>query len=156
MPTTTNFGLYKPANGEVGWGANVDTNFDTIDAVLSGQGASVGGKTVNIPLVGTFQVGSGTTGTNVTGIGRAPRSANLTECVVTVTKADASTPLTFTISKNGVSLFSAPVTVAAGTESGTEITAAGFLGPVTVAKGDKFTLDITSGSTDWSFSAQLE
>lgn len=32
--TTPNFNLYKPAIGETGWGALVDTNFDTIDANL--------------------------------------------------------------------------------------------------------------------------
>lgn len=32
---TPNFNLYKPAIGETGWGALVDTNFDTIDANLS-------------------------------------------------------------------------------------------------------------------------
>lgn len=32
---TPNFNLYKPAVGEVGWGATVDTNWDTIDANLT-------------------------------------------------------------------------------------------------------------------------
>jgi len=33
--TTPNFSLYKPANGEVGWGTLVDANWDTVDANLT-------------------------------------------------------------------------------------------------------------------------
>lgn len=32
--TTTNYGLYKPAVGEVGWGADVNTSTDTVDAQM--------------------------------------------------------------------------------------------------------------------------
>lgn len=35
--TTTNLGLYKPAISEVGWGALVDANFDTLDAAITSQ-----------------------------------------------------------------------------------------------------------------------
>ncbi len=34
MSTTPNYALYKPAVNETGWGAAVDSNFDTIDAAL--------------------------------------------------------------------------------------------------------------------------
>ena len=40
MPTTTtNLGLTKPADGDTGWGATVNTNMDLIDAALSGLAA---------------------------------------------------------------------------------------------------------------------
>jgi hypothetical protein len=35
MATTSNYGLYKPAVDETGWGGAVDTNLDTIDTTLA-------------------------------------------------------------------------------------------------------------------------
>lgn len=108
-------------------------------------------------LVIGFVVNDGSTGTNVGPMLAAPRTGAITSCVVTTKTSDGSTGLAFTIKKNGTSIFSAAPTVAAGTASGT-VSSVGTLTttPLTVAVSDVFSIDITGGTSNWKFTAQLE
>jgi hypothetical protein len=81
----------------------------------------------------------------------APRSGSLTKCVVTTKASDSSTALTFLIRQNGTSIINP--TVAAATATGTVST---FAFGSTVAASDVFSMDISSGTTRWQFTAQLE
>jgi hypothetical protein len=65
--------------------------------------------------------------------------------------------LTFKIKKNGTNVFSVDPTVAAGTSGGTLSTFTTLTSsPLPVAANDIFTIDITSGASDWAFTAVLE
>ncbi len=71
MSTTPNYALYKPAVNETGWGAAVDSNFDTIDAALIAA--------ANVPVTLT-------TDTTLT------TNQNLVHCTGTLTKSTTSSP----------------------------------------------------------------
>jgi hypothetical protein len=108
-------------------------------------------------LVIGFNVGNGSVGTIVGGYAIAPRSGTVSKCKIVVNAADASTALTFTIKKNGTSVFSSNPTISAGTASGTLSTSTSLTSvPLSVAADDLFKLEITSGGSAWSFTAQLE
>jgi hypothetical protein len=109
------------------------------------------------PLVIGFVVNDGSTGTNVGPMLAAPHSGSITSCTVTTKASDGATALGFTIKKNGTPIFSSAPTVAAGTASGT-VSTVGTLTtvPLSVAANDVFSLDITSGTSSWKFTAQLE
>jgi hypothetical protein len=117
----------------------------------------------NIPDVGSgivigFVMNSGAAGSDVGPMLIAPHSGLVTKVKLVTKSSDGSTPLTFTIRQNGTAIFTAPLTVAAGTSSGTLTTFAGVLtsSPLTVAPDDIFTIDITSGSANWVFTVQIE
>jgi hypothetical protein len=105
----------------------------------------------SVPLVIGFVIGNGATGTNVGPMLAAPHAGTLSKCVVTTKASDGATALTFAIRQNGTSITSP--TVAAGTASGTVSTVALS---ATVAASDVFSIDITSGTATWQFTAQLE
>lgn len=108
-------------------------------------------------LVIGFVMASGATGTNVGPMLAAPRAGSLTKCVITVKASDSSTALTFKIKQNGTDIFSTDPTIAAGTASGTVTTSTSLtISPLTVAANDVFSIDISSGSSSWQFTAQLE
>lgn len=114
-------------------------------------GSVTGAPVVTIPLVIGFVIGSGTTGTNVGPMLAAPHAGALSKCVVITKASDATTGLTFVIRQNGVAV--ANPTIAAGTASGSIATSTVS---ATVAASDVFSIDITSGSSSWQFTAQLE
>ena len=76
--TTTNLGLYKPDDGEDGWGAAVNANWDLIDELL--------GMTQSVDLIGIPQIEDVSHVTsNQPGL---PSSAKTTEQIVEYTNAD--------------------------------------------------------------------
>ena len=77
-----------------------------------------------------------------------------------VKAADASTDLTFDILQNGTSIFTTPPTIpAASAVTIDPDTLYGFddfvTTPVTITEYDVFTINITSGTADWEFTAIL-
>jgi hypothetical protein len=86
----------------------------------------------------------------------ASRAGSLSKCTVIVKASDGSIALTFRIKQNGADIFSANPTIAAATTSGAvSISAALTSSPLAVSAGDVFSIDITSGSASWAFTAQL-
>jgi hypothetical protein len=75
-----------------------------------------------------------------------------------VTKAsDPTTDLTFKIKKNGTDVFSSDPTVAHATAAGTVSTFTALTSsPLSIAADDVFTIDISSWTSTWQFTAQLE
>lgn len=101
-----------------------------------------------------FGINSGKTGINVTPIAIADHDGTVSRCLIVTKVSDPVVNLVFTIRKNGASIFISPPTVAAATASGTF---AVFPVPAitAVADEDQFTLDITSGTSTWQFTAVL-
>lgn len=120
------------------------------------NGVTVGNAAIGVPVVG-FLINSGATGTNVGPVLIAPGPASVSKCVVVVKASDAAVALTFVIKQNGTSVFSGSNTVAAGTTSLTVVTFTNLTSsPLAISAGDLFTIDITSGSSSWIFTTQLE
>lgn len=120
-------------------------------------GSGGGGGSTTIPIVIFFSIPNGNTGSNVALYAAAPRTGKVTTCVVTVTKSDPSTNLTFKILKNGTDVFGTDPTVAAGATAGTTFTFATLTSsPLSINAGDVFNMSITSGTANWEFTAQLE
>jgi len=118
---------------------------------------TVGGGVTTGELVIGFVIVSGSTGTNVGPMLAAPHAGSLTKCTVTTKASDGATALTFRIRQNGTSVFSTLPTVAAGTGSGTVSTFTALTSnPLPATEGDVFSIDITSGTSSWQFTAQLE
>lgn len=124
--------------------------------------SSISGKweptlvTAEVPLLVGFIV-PGRVGNNVGPSLVAPRTGSLSKCVVVVHTSDPLVDLTFRIKKNGVNIFSVDPTIAAGTSSGTISTFTTLTSvPLGVTENDLFTIDVTSGTTTWQFTAQLE
>jgi hypothetical protein len=112
----------------------------------------------DIPLLGIgFSMNTGATGTNVGPMIAAPRAGVVNKCVIVTKASDGATALTFKIKQNGTDVFSADPTIAAGTASGTVTTSTSLTSlPLSVAANDVFSIDITSGTATWQFTAQLE
>lgn len=110
-----------------------------------------------LPVVIGFVLNSGVTGTNVGPMLAAPHAGSVSKCVVAVKASDGSTALTFTINKNGASVFSSNPTIAGGAVSGSVSTFTSLTStPLPVIASDVFSIDITSGTSSWIFTAQLE
>lgn len=73
--TTTNYGLYKPAQGDVGWATNVNNNFDTIDTTIYSHVVSSTAHSAPFQDTGTSVVL--TTSSDNVGIGSASPRARL-------------------------------------------------------------------------------
>lgn len=104
--------------------------------------------------------GAGTTGNDAAPRVAAKRAANITECVVTITKSDAANDFQFRIKKNGTDIFSTDPTVphgsAVSTGPSSVLTFTAFTStPIVVAKNDVFELDIIAGSATWELDIQL-
>lgn len=126
---------------------------------------TLGGAT---PIVG-FVMNTGATGTNVGPMLPAPFDGTANVVVVVIKASDPSVPLTFDIIQQtvaqqtatpvqpGISIFSAPLTIPANTASGTLLTFVSLdEDPLTVEYNDIFTINISSGSTSWMFTAVVE
>lgn len=108
------------------------------------------------PLPVVFILNDGSSGSGVGPLLIAPRAGKVTKCILAVKSSDASTALTFAIKQNGTDVFSSDPTSAAGTAAGTVTTFTTLTSsPLAIAEGDVFTIDISSGSSDWSFTALL-
>lgn len=109
------------------------------------------------PMVIGFAVGGGAIGTAVGGRAIAPRAGSVSKCKVVINASDAAVDLTFTIKQNGVGVFTSNQTITHGASPGTLSTITSLTStPLTVAADDLFTMEITSGSSSWAFTAQLE
>jgi hypothetical protein len=107
------------------------------------------------PIIG-FVINTGATGTNVGPMLPAPFDGTADVVVLVVKASDGSTPLVFDIKQNGTVIFSSP-SIAAGTASGTLMTFVSLSDePLTITYNDIFTIDISSGSSSWMFTAVLE
>lgn len=108
------------------------------------------------PIIG-FVLNDGSSGTNVGPMLAAPRAGSFTKCVVVTKASDAITALTFKIKKNGTDIFSSDPSITAGTSSGTVSTFTSLTSsPLAVAANDVFSIDVTSGASDWQATIQLE
>ena len=103
------------------------------------------------PIVG-FIINTGATGTDVGPILPAARTGTADTLVVVIKASDASTPLSFTINQN--QSLAITVTVPAGTIPFTLLMFTNFVTtPLPVNQNDLFSIDITSGSSSWMFTA---
>jgi hypothetical protein len=149
---TSTGALTLAAAGTAGTYTKVTT--DTKGRVTAGTTLS----SSDVPLLNVgFVINNGVTGTNVGPELFARNAGSFTKCVVVTKTSNASTALTFKIKKNGTDVFSVDPTVAAGTAGGTLSTFTTLTSsPLPVAANDIFTIDITSGASDWTFTAVLE
>jgi hypothetical protein len=110
-----------------------------------------------VPLVIGFIIADGTAGTNIGPELAAPRTGQVTKCKIVTKTSDGSTALTLKIKQNGTDVFSVDPTVTAGTSGGTVSTFTTLTSsPLPVTIDDVFKIDITSGTSSWVFSVQLE
>lgn len=124
-----------------------------------GTGSGSGGVPVSpgSPLTVQYVILDGSTGTNVGPELPAPHAGQINKCKVVTKTSDGAIDLTFKIKQNGVDVFSADPTVAAGTAGGTVSTFTTLTSvPLPVAADDVFTIDITSGSSAWQVTIVLE
>ena len=113
--------------------------------------------TVGINPLVAFVINDGSTGTNVGPMLTAREAGQAIKVVIVVKASDPSIDLTFAIKQGGTDVFSADPTVTHGTASGTVITSTSLTSvPLSVAANDVFSIDITSGNSNWKFTAQLE
>jgi len=137
-------------------GTGTSGNFPKFAADGTLTDSGVAAAAVGSIVIG-FIINTGATGTNIAPIAIAPRAGTVSKCKIVTKTSDGTTALAFTIKQNGVSVFSTPPTVAAGTAPGTITTSTSLTSsPLSVTADDLFTIDITSGSSSWSFTAQLE
>jgi hypothetical protein len=129
-----------------------------VKAIYDGTNFQIGeGSNGGSPLVIGFVMSSGVTGTNVGPMLVAPRAGTISKAKILIKASDAVLNLTFRIMRNGVNVFSANPTITAGTSSGTLSTFTSLTSsPLVIAADDKFSIDITSGSSSWQFTVQLE
>lgn len=142
------------ANADTQWTCTTNATITPGTTALAFAQLSSSGST---PLTLTYILNTGATGTNVGPTLRAKRAGSFTECKVTVHASDGATALTFTIKKNGTAIFSSSPTVSAGASSGSISTFTTLTSsPLSVAKDDVFTIDVTSGSSAWQVTIDLE
>ena len=125
----------------------------------AGKFLKADGSWQTMPMVIGFMLASAITGTTLTPPGRllAPRNGFVSRCKVVVNAVDSGTALTFRIKQNGSSVFTSDITLATSTAVGTVLTFTNLTStPLPVSVDDVFTLDITSGSAQWSATIQLE
>lgn len=136
--------------------------FDGTNWHSEGNAASLASVTSSVTalqnqMVIGFIMNSGATGTNVGPTLIAPRAGKVTKCKIVVHAADPSTDLTIKIKKNGTDVFSADPTVTHGSAVGTIVTSTSLTSsPLSIAADDLFTIDVSSGTSAWQFTAQLE
>ena len=156
---TANFSATDPAmvgdTGSGGLAGNVPA--PAAGTAAAGKFLKADGSWSATSMVIGFVINTGTAGTNVGPMLASPRAGTFSKCVIVTRASDPSTDLTFKIKQNGVDVFSADPTVAHGTASGTVTTSVALTSvPLAVAAGDVFSMDISSGTASWLFSAQLE
>ncbi len=88
----------------------------------------------------------------------ADRTSNvITKCAVYITASDNTTNLTFDVTKNSISVFTAPINVLANTTPGNIYTFSTLTpNPLPINQNDIFKLNITSGTSNWQGAIQLE
>jgi len=131
--------------------------FDASGNVMDGGVVPGGGGGGSIESIVGFIINTGVAGVNVGPMLVAPGAGSVSACAVVVKASDAAVALGFIIKRNGVSVFTGTPTISAGAVAGTVYMFTGLTSvPLSVFTGDVFTIDITSGSASWVFTAQLE
>jgi hypothetical protein len=174
LPTSVPFAKWKLSVANIGSGnLSVTPGAFTLDGSSSSlslgqlQSASIAtdgsnyycerGLAPATPSIIGFIIGSGSSGSNVGPMLVAAHAGSVSKCVVITKGSDGSVALTFRIKRNGTDVFTSDPTVAAGTASGTVSTFTSLTSsPLRIAAGDVFSIDITTGSSSWQFTAQLE
>lgn len=137
----------------------------SITAIPAGgaAGGGNGGAPISsgIPMVIGFPIATGATGTNVAAEAVAPRGGTLSVGVIVIKASDATTDLTFDIQKKTgsgawASVLSAPQTVTHGAAADSIITFSLASASINVARHDQFIINISSGTSAWKFTVQLE
>ena len=114
------------------------------NGVCAGSGVSVG-----------FAIGNGTPATPAVPLILAPVSGTISHCYFTTNSSDGATALTFNVKFNGTDIISGTnATVAAGTTQGTVSTFTLTSGTIAITSGQKWEIDISSGTSSWSGIAQ--
>jgi hypothetical protein len=153
--TPADIGISRVGVGVLAFGNG--TPGDTTAVVQAGSFVGSGtGLTGLGALVIEFALTSAVAGSNVGPMKPAAIAAAFSQCLVVVKSSDGTTGLAFMIRKNGVACFAANVTVPAATASGsvfafTPLTSV----PFAVSARDVFTIDVVTGTSSWSFTAQL-
>lgn len=144
--------LYGQASDGTGASGNL-AKFNADGSLTdAGVAATAAGR-----LVIGFVINTGAAGTNIGPMLAAPAAGSVSKCKVVTKASDASTALTFTIKQNGTAVFTSSPSVAAGTTSGTVSTFTGLTSsPLTVNADDVFSCDISSGTSSWVVTIQLE
>lgn len=139
--------------GSAGWtGLAPGTN----GYFLKSGGAGADPSYASVLVIG-FILATGVTGVNVGPELPAPRVGGLTRCVIVTKASDPATALTFKVKQNGVDVFAADPSIPGGTSPGTVTVVTNLTSsPLSVARDDVFTIDVTSGSTLWQATIQLE
>jgi len=149
--------IYKKTNsalaaGDILLNQIIELTYDGTNFQLLGDGA-----TGASPLVIGFVINNGAVGNNVGPMLQPSRAGSISKCAIVTKSSDGVTGLTFRIKQNGVDIFTSDPTVAAGTSAGTTSSSSSLTtNPLPVAVSDVFQIDITSGSPNWAFTAQLE
>jgi hypothetical protein len=144
------------AKGQASDGTGITGNLAKFNADGSLTDGGVAASAAGTLTIG-FVMNTGATGTNVGPELLAPHAGSISKCKVRIKAATGATALTFRINKNGSNVFTSDQTISAGTTGTVTITAlAASPPPLAVSADDVFTIDITSGSSSWIFTAQLE
>jgi hypothetical protein len=121
-----------------------------------GDGTWATPGTVAAPLYLNWTFNSGAPATDASPRFLASHTATISTCYALTTASDGSTALTFNIFDNGSTIFSGGAqTIAAGTAAGT-LTTLGSLGTTSITNNDKFSINITSGTSSWIFTVQCK
>ena len=142
-------------------GSGVSGSGSAYTEITLGSGLTMTGTTLSVTASASLTIGfvlnSGATGTSVAPRQVAPRAGSFTKCKVVTNASDGVTDFTFRIKQNGTDIFSADPTVSHGTAAGTLSTFSSLTSaPLSVAVDDIFSLDVTSGTTSWQTTIQLE
>jgi hypothetical protein len=149
--------IYKKVNqnlvsGDILANQIIELVYDGTNFQLTGNGA-----TGSSPVVIGFVINNGAAGNNVGPMLQPTRAGTISKCAIVTKASDGTTGLTFRIKQNGVDVFSVDPSVAAGTSAGTTSSSTSLTSsPLSVAVSDVFQIDITSGTPNWQFTAQLE
>lgn len=139
--------MTTPSNGQV---VQYDSTLGKWKAVT--PGTSGGGAFV----IG-FVIVDGSQGVNVGPMLIAPSAGSLVKCVVVVKTSDSLVGMNFDIKRNNVSVFTSTPAIGAGTATGATFTFTTLVGgTIAVVAGDVFLINISSGSSAWQFTTQLE
>jgi hypothetical protein len=154
VPTSVDTGLSRDSAGV--WDVGNGTQGDKSGTLKAANIVLTGTCTGCTPLYLNWTFNSGIAATDAAPRFLASHAATISACYALTTASDASTALTFNIFDNGSSIFSGGAqTIAAGTAAGT-LTTLGALGTTAIANNDKFSINITSGTSSWIFTVQCK
>ena len=103
----------------------------------------------------TFSIANGSAVSPAAPYVLAPVAGPVSNCYFTTLASDGATNLVFNLKKNGTSILSgSSATVSAATSPGTVSTFSLTSGTISVSQGDKWELDITTGTAAWQGTVQ--